>query len=242
MNGGYFRASKLRQAQQASELELPSIQSSNHLNHWNTRLGCPRATTCDRATTISEIVVPSIYSDQDHHQWIDRLPIYRCTVEKQPSEVERAFTRRWELPALRSRAAAACKLNNRVFRAPIQKAAPSSEFSPADLSFGVGIAAIGVFTRLHAQSRLRRNSLRASTRRHAAACVRHTRPRSWHTPRPRVASLCHCVSPYRHVSAPHQHATWQEKKKKKRKNLVRRNGAPLRSKFILKAFMASPRS
>jgi hypothetical protein len=34
MNGGYFRASKLRQARQASELELPSIQSSNHLNHW----------------------------------------------------------------------------------------------------------------------------------------------------------------------------------------------------------------
>ena len=34
MNGGYFRASKLRQAQWASELELPSFQSSNHLNHW----------------------------------------------------------------------------------------------------------------------------------------------------------------------------------------------------------------
>ena len=76
--------------------------------------------------------------------------------------------------ALRSRAAAACKLNNGVFRAPIQKAAPSSEFSSADLSFGVGIAAIRVFTRLYAPSRLWRNILRASTRRHAAACVRHT--------------------------------------------------------------------
>ena len=34
MNRGYFRASKFRQALWASELELPSIQSSNHLNHW----------------------------------------------------------------------------------------------------------------------------------------------------------------------------------------------------------------
>jgi hypothetical protein len=125
-------------------------------------------------------------------------------------------------PALRSRAAAACKLNNGVFRAPIQKAAPSSEFSLADLSFGIGIAAIGVFTRLHALSRLRRSSPCPSTRGHAATCVRHKRPRSWHTPRTRVASLCHCVSPYRHVSVPHHHATSachvaKKKKKKKKK-------------------------
>uniref|UniRef100_A0A2N9G3Z5 Uncharacterized protein n=1 Tax=Fagus sylvatica TaxID=28930 RepID=A0A2N9G3Z5_FAGSY len=102
-------------------------------------------------------------------------------------------------PALHSRAAAACKLNNGVFRAPIQKAALPSEFSPADLSFGIGIAAIRVFTRLHASSRLRRNSLRASTRGHATACVRHTRPRSWHMPEPRVASLCSCIIPYRQL-------------------------------------------
>uniref|UniRef100_A0A2N9HE60 Uncharacterized protein n=1 Tax=Fagus sylvatica TaxID=28930 RepID=A0A2N9HE60_FAGSY len=92
-------------------------------------------------------------------------------------------------PALCSRVAAACKLNNGVFRAPIQKAAPPSEFSPADLSFGIGISAIGVFTCLHVPSKLQRNSLRASTHGHAAACVRHTRPRSWYTLEPRVALL-----------------------------------------------------
>jgi hypothetical protein len=134
--------------------------------------------------------------------------------------------------ALRSRAAAACKLNNGVFRAPIQKAAPTSEFSPADLSFGVGIAAIGVFTRLHAPSRLRQNFPRASTREHAAACVRHKRPRSWHTPKPRVASLCHYVSPYRHVSMP----------RGRKKKICETERGFLRSKFILNAFMASPRS
>jgi hypothetical protein len=127
-------------------------------------------------------------------------------------------------PALHSRAAAACKLNNGVFRAPIQKAALPSEFSPADLSFGIGIAAIRVFTRLHASSRLRRNSLRASTRGHATACVRHTRPRSWHMPEPRVASLCSRIIPYlqsaRHIIMPRG----TKKKKKKRKILVRRNG------------------
>ena len=34
MIGGYFRASKLRQAHRASEPELPSVASSNHLNQW----------------------------------------------------------------------------------------------------------------------------------------------------------------------------------------------------------------
>uniref|UniRef100_A0A2N9FJN4 RRM domain-containing protein n=1 Tax=Fagus sylvatica TaxID=28930 RepID=A0A2N9FJN4_FAGSY len=115
-------------------------------------------------------------------------------------------------PALHSRAAAACKLNNGVFRAPIQKAAPPSEFSPADLSFGIGISAIGVFTRLHV---LRRNSLRASTRGHAAACV--TRPHatsSHHVEKKKekfgevlhVAGTRHLppVSPrFHHISMPH---------------------------------------
>jgi hypothetical protein len=80
----------LQNPERSSSLEAPRALT----RHWSSRLSCPRATTRGRATTISEIVVPGIYSDQDHHQQIDRLPIYCCTVEKPPSEKQRASTRR----------------------------------------------------------------------------------------------------------------------------------------------------
>uniref|UniRef100_A0A2N9I5I5 Uncharacterized protein n=1 Tax=Fagus sylvatica TaxID=28930 RepID=A0A2N9I5I5_FAGSY len=98
MNGGYFRASKLRQALSSLNLQNPERSSSLEApraftRHWSSRRSCPRATTRGQATTISEIILPSIYSDQDHHQRIDRPPIYRSTVEKTPTEKTRASTR-----------------------------------------------------------------------------------------------------------------------------------------------------
>jgi hypothetical protein len=61
---------------------------------------------------------------------------------------------------------------------------------------------------------------------------------------PRVALLCRRVSPYCLVSEPHQHATSAKKKKKKKKKKEEKFGETergfLQSKFILKAFMASP--
>ena len=67
-----------------------------------------------------------------------------------------------------------------------------------------------------------------STCQHAKACASHTRPCFWHTPVPRVASLCHCVSTYRQSAC---HVA---------KKIGETERGFLRSKFILKAFMASP--
>jgi hypothetical protein len=105
----------------------------------------------------------------------------------------------------------------RGFPAPIQETGTTSGLLR-------GRSTIWRWKRLHRRPNAPPRAVEAltefSTRGHAAACVRHTRPRSWQTPEPRVASLCSCVIPYRQ-SARHVIMPRGKKKKKKRKNFGR---------------------
>jgi hypothetical protein len=122
-----------------------------------------------------------------------------------------------------------------------KKLAPRSNSSEDDLPFGDGNASIGGCTRPYAPVRLRPPFPRASMQKHVRGTRGHAPgTRSCHVS-PRCAAMSVLITTSaRHISMPRQHAMWP--KKKKRKNLVRQNGAPLWSTFILKAFMASPRS
>uniref|UniRef100_A0A2N9IRR1 Uncharacterized protein n=1 Tax=Fagus sylvatica TaxID=28930 RepID=A0A2N9IRR1_FAGSY len=181
----------LQNPERSSSLEAPRALT----RHWSSRLSCPRATTRGRATTISEIVVPGIYSDQDHHQQIDRLPIYCCTVEKPPSEKQRASTRRRKCPATMFTRLVPPHLSK------LRTGASQLRFKKMAPRFGLlgGRSTIWrwkrLHRRLHAPPRAGEASVTFSTRQHAEACARHTLSCFWHTPVPRVASLCHCVSP-----------------------------------------------
>ena len=89
---------------------------------------------------MSKISTPGISLDKDQHQWEDRLPIYRCTVEKPPSEQRRAKERTDDtvhaLPDSSKSRAQVSRLRN-------DKVAPSLDSSPSDLSFGGGFVAMG---------------------------------------------------------------------------------------------------
>jgi hypothetical protein len=207
----------LQNPERSSSLEAPRAFT----RHWSSRRSCTRATTRRRHIRTPEHGLLGSETTKWHHHWSPLRPIYHLAVEQTLSECTRASTRRRKCRRQRSRAPAPPHLSKPRTGASqlrFKKLAPRPDSLEDDLSFGGGKSSIGGRTRLHAPSRLRRNSLRASTRGHAAACVRHTRPRSWHTPEPRVASLCSCVIPYRqsarHVSMPRG----KKKKKKRGKN------------------------
>ena len=112
----------------------------------------------------------------------------------------------------RSSAAASFEAQNGGFLAPIQETSTTSRLLR-------GRSIIWRWKNLHRRPHAPPRAVEALaeffTRQHAAACVRHTRPRSWHTPEPCVASLCSCVIPYRQ-SARHVSMPRGRKKKKKR--------------------------
>uniref|UniRef100_A0A2N9GF61 Uncharacterized protein n=1 Tax=Fagus sylvatica TaxID=28930 RepID=A0A2N9GF61_FAGSY len=225
MNGGFFQASKLRQAR------LHALSRATGVLGLAAHAPPPHSHSRTRSSGLrNRKVAPPLESSSANLPFgggADSIGV-RTRLHAPEKVSETMFTR--------SSAAASFEAQNGGFPAPIQETGTTSGLFR-------GRSIIWRWKRLHRRphspSRLRRNSLRASTRGHAAACVRHTRPRSWHTPEPRVASLCSCIIPYRQSAAT---SSCHEAGKKKEKSLVRRNEAPLRSKFILKAFMASPRS
>jgi hypothetical protein len=201
----------LQKPERSSSLDPPRALT----RLWYARLGSPRATMSGRATTFSEIGVPGICLDQDHHQRIDRLPIYRCTVEKTPSE-------KWNAPPTRQRR------NRRRFSRAL---APPHWFEAQNTSFQApkrwtgspfgllsGRSTIWRWNHLHrrphAPPRTGEAPTTFSTSQHAPSsmCLAHA-ALDQHTPMPRVTSLCRRVSPYR-LSARHVSMPRQKKKKK----------------------------
>jgi hypothetical protein len=91
--------------------------------------------------------------------------------------------------------------------------------------------------RLHAPPRAGNAPPASPTRKHVSACARHTPMHGWHTP---SATCLSTVSPRQHATSSCHVA--EKKKKKKEEKIGKMERGFLRSKFILKAFMASPRS
>uniref|UniRef100_A0A2N9IYD9 Uncharacterized protein n=1 Tax=Fagus sylvatica TaxID=28930 RepID=A0A2N9IYD9_FAGSY len=196
----------LQNPERSSSLEAPCALT----RHWSSQLSYPRATTRGRATR-----------DPSHHDRCSRHLLFRHLLRSRPPPTDRSSpdlslyggkivigggTRlHMSMGTLASLFTCCRGLQTPELSLPssnsIQKAAPPSEFSPADLPFGIGIAAIGVFTRLHVPSRLLRNSLIPATYGHAAACAAHATtlllPRLSHvSPRcaSHVSSRCAAVS------------------------------------------------
>uniref|UniRef100_A0A2N9I918 Uncharacterized protein n=1 Tax=Fagus sylvatica TaxID=28930 RepID=A0A2N9I918_FAGSY len=209
MNGGYFRASKLRQARQASELELPSIQSSNHLNHWvdsgliykSLNLLGPRPPPTDRLS--SDL---SLYGGKYSNVEVTRLH----APEKKPATL---FTR--------SSAAALFEAENTSFQSP--KRQTDNHFGLLFDRFTIwrwnrlhrslhappcaGKAPATCFTRAHAPNTCPRVP---GTRLHATGTrQRQVSLHGFARSALNLQSSCHVAG----------------KKKKKKKKLVRRNGA-----------------
>uniref|UniRef100_A0A2N9I717 Uncharacterized protein n=1 Tax=Fagus sylvatica TaxID=28930 RepID=A0A2N9I717_FAGSY len=108
-----------------SSLYLQNLEKSSPLEplyaltrHWNSQQIYTHATTHSRATSTSKLGVPSIISDKDNHHSIDHPPIYLSTVEKPPSEVEHASTRRLKSWGLCPRAVANPNLDPNLERGP----------------------------------------------------------------------------------------------------------------------------
>ena len=147
----------------------------------------------DQATTFSKISIPGICLDQYHHQRINRFSIYRCTVEKTPSDKQRASTRQRRNRRRYSRAPApphGLKPRTRASKLQNGRLASISDSSPADLPFGGGTASIGGCTRLHAPVRLWPPSPHASMQKH----VRGTRGHAPGTRPCHVSPHCAAVS------------------------------------------------
>jgi hypothetical protein len=136
-----------------SSLYLQNLEKSSPLEplcaltrHWNSQQIYTRATTHSRATSTSKLGVPSIISDKDNHHSIDHPPIYLSTVEKPPSEVEHASTRRLKSWGLCPRAVANPNLERSRTRAFVLRNGqepPPSDSSSFDLSIGGGFDTIG---------------------------------------------------------------------------------------------------
>uniref|UniRef100_A0A2N9H1J9 Uncharacterized protein n=1 Tax=Fagus sylvatica TaxID=28930 RepID=A0A2N9H1J9_FAGSY len=148
MNGGYFRASKLRQARQASELELPSIQSSNHLNHWLPTRHHARPSHHDLRNRRSRHLLrprppPTDRSSPDLLLYGGKKSNGEDTrshaLEKKPATL---FTRLVPPHLL--------KLRTGASQLRFKKMAPLLDSLEDDLPFGGGNASIGGSTRLHA--------------------------------------------------------------------------------------------
>uniref|UniRef100_A0A2N9IBS1 Uncharacterized protein n=1 Tax=Fagus sylvatica TaxID=28930 RepID=A0A2N9IBS1_FAGSY len=190
----------LQNPERSSSLEAPRALT----RHWSSRLSCPRATMSRRHISHSRTrssrhrnqkVAPPLESSSARSTIWRWNSLHRS--EHAPPRVGESVGD--NVHALQRR---------RIFRSP-ERGLPSSDSrnwhhvrTPQRTIYHLAVETPpSEDSRASTRHRgCRRNSLRASTRGHAAACVRHTRPRSWHTPRPRVASLCHCVSPYRHAS------------------------------------------
>ena len=236
MNGGYFRASKLRQALWASELKLASIQSSNHLNHWiDHHLIYKtlkdrhhwRLHALSRATGVLGLVAhaPPLAAEPPRSSKSSFQASTRTKTTTNGKIVSTYIVVRWKNLYRRNNAPphagesvgdnVHALQRRRIFRSP-ERGLPSSDSrnwhhvrTPRRTIYHLAVETPPSEAAL--ASTCRWGSDHFSTRQHAEACARHTRPRSWHTPVPRVTSLCRRVNSYRHVSMP------RGKKKKKRK-------------------------
>ena len=238
MNGGYFRAFKLRQARWASELELPSIQSSNHLSHWIDHRSIYktlkdrrhwRLHVLSRATGVLGLAAhapphaTATFALQNTVFWAPKpqsgttigVLFNQSTIWRWNSlhRSEHAPPRAGEsvgdnVHALQRR---------RIFRSP-ERGLPSSDSrnwhhvrTPQRMIYHLAVETPP--SEAARASTRRWGSGHFSTRQHAEARARRMRPCSWHMPVPRVTSLCRRVSSYRHVSMP------RGKKKKKKKKI-----------------------